>query len=228
MFHNVLDESYIFMIADSQPLIDTAEYDMEALENAEENNFAGVDEEFNDSFTPYGVLLNQKGVCSSYAGAFKLLAQEAGLECIVVTGYLEGDLPHAWNKVKVDGQWQIVDVTNNDNEVLFNALLNLSDSAADKVLAEDERYALDSVLDDYRAESDINEYYRISGKFYEQDKITEPLAEELKTEGKATLRTDYSLDDEGFSEIAQQVISRYGGGELAGCYWMGVIYLSDE
>lgn len=215
-------------LAINQYLCDTAEYDMEALENAEENNFAGVDEEFNDSFTPYGVLLNQKGVCSSYAGAFKLLAQEAGLECIVVTGYLEGDLPHAWNKVKVDGQWQIVDTTNNDNEVLFNALLNLSDSAADKVLAEDERYALDSVLDDYRAESDINEYYRISGKFYEQDKITEPLAEELKTEGKATLRTDYSLDDEGFSEIAQQVISRYGGGELAGCYWMGVIYLSDE
>ena len=61
-----------------------------------------------------------------------------------------------------------------------------------------------------------------------QFELATRLAEELKTEGKATLRTDYSLDDEGFSEIAQQVISRYGGGELAGCYWMGVIYLSDE
>ena len=64
----------------------------------------------------------------------KLLAEEAGLECIVVTGYLDGELPHAWNKVKIDGEWQIVDSTNNDNEADLNALLNLSDTAADKVL----------------------------------------------------------------------------------------------
>ena len=36
--------------------------------NAEENDFAEVDEEFNDAFTPYGVLFNKTGVCSSYAG----------------------------------------------------------------------------------------------------------------------------------------------------------------
>ena len=59
----------------------------------EENDFAGVDAKFNDSFTPYGVLLNKTGVCSSYAGAFKLLAQQAGLECIVVTGNLDSELP---------------------------------------------------------------------------------------------------------------------------------------
>ena len=41
-------------MAINQYLCDTAEYDMEALENAEENNFAGVDEEFNDSL--YSVL----------------------------------------------------------------------------------------------------------------------------------------------------------------------------
>lgn len=80
-------------MAINQYLCDTAEYDMDALENAEENDFAGVDAKFNDSFTPYGVLLNKTGVCSSYAGAFKLLAQQAGLECIVVTGNLDGELP---------------------------------------------------------------------------------------------------------------------------------------
>ena len=98
---------------------------------------------FNDSFTPYGVLLNKTGVCSSYAGAFKLLAQQAGLECIVVTGNLDGELPHAWNKIKIDGEWRIVDSTNNDNELILNALLNLPDYAADKVLVEDERFVLD-------------------------------------------------------------------------------------
>ena len=129
-------------MAINQYLCDTAEYDTAALENAGENDFEDVDDEFNDSFTPYGVLLNKTGVCSSYAGAFKLLAEEAGLECIVVTGYLDGELPHAWNKVKIDGEWQIVDSTNNDSELIFNALLNLPDTAADKVLVEDERYVL--------------------------------------------------------------------------------------
>ena len=49
-----------------------------------------------------------------------------------MTGNLDGDLPHAWNKVKIDGEWQIVDSTNNDNELILNALLNLPDHAADK------------------------------------------------------------------------------------------------
>ena len=215
-------------MAINQYLCDTAEYDTAALENAGENDFEDVDEEFNDSFTPYGVLLNKTGVCSSYAGAFKLLAEEAGLECIVVTGYLDGELPHAWNKVKIDGEWQIVDSTNNDNELIFNALLNLPDTAADKVLVEDERYVLDSKLDSYQANTDEKEYYHINNRFYEQDQITAPLTEELKEEGTALLRTDYTLSDEQFMTIAQQAADRYGADELGGCYWMGVIYLTDE
>ena len=36
--------------------------------------------EFSNSFTPYGALLENEGVCESYAEAFLLLAREAGLE----------------------------------------------------------------------------------------------------------------------------------------------------
>ena len=215
-------------LAINQYLCDTAEYDMEALANAEENDFAEVDEEFNDAFTPYGVLLNKTGVCSSYAGAFKLLAEEAGLECIVVTGYLEGDLPHAWNKVKIDGTWNIVDTTNNDNELLFNALLNLPDYAADKVLVEDERYVLDSMTGNYGAETDDKEYYRINGRFYTQDQIIQPLADDLAREGTAVLRTDYTLSDDEFASIQRKVGSQSGMKGLEGYYWMGVICLTDE
>lgn len=215
-------------LAINQYLCDTAEYDMEALENAEENDFAEVDGEFNDAFTPYGVLINKTGVCSSYAGAFKLLAEEAGLECIVVTGYLEGDLPHAWNKVKIDGTWNIVDATNNDNELLFNALLNLPDHAADKVLVEDERYVLDSMTGNYRAETDEKEYYRINGRFYTQDQIIQPLADDLAQEGTAVLRTDYTLSDDEFAGIQRKVSSQCGIKELEGYYWLGVVCLNEE
>ncbi|MCQ4691469.1 hypothetical protein NE575_19840, partial [Clostridium sp. SL.3.18] len=41
-------------LAINQYLCDTAEYDMDALDNAEKNNFETVDEQFNDSLTPYG------------------------------------------------------------------------------------------------------------------------------------------------------------------------------
>ena len=50
------------------------------------------------TFNAYGALIDGKCVCAGYAAAFKLLAQEAGLEAIVVTGYLDGNLSHAWNK----------------------------------------------------------------------------------------------------------------------------------
>lgn len=215
-------------LAINQYLCDTAEYDMDALDNAEKNNFETVDEQFNDSFTPYGVLLNKSGVCASYAGAFKLLADEAGLESIVVTGNLEGELPHAWNKIKIDGEWQIVDSTNNDNELIFNALLNLPDKAAGKVLVEDDRYVLDTRIAHYQAPTDKMEYYRLQNKYFQKDQIADSLTAELKKGNAAVLRTDYDLNDQQFNDIAMKVLEEYGNDDLAGYYWMGVIYLTDQ
>ncbi len=56
--------------------------------------------------------------------------------------------------------------------------------------------------------------YRIEGKFYEKNKIFEPLKNELKEEGIAVLRTDYTLSDKEFMKIAQEVVEGYGSGEL--------------
>ena len=39
--------------------------------------------------------------------------------------------------------------------------------------------------------------------FYEKNKIFEPLKNELKEEGIAVLRTDYTLSDKEFMKIAQ-------------------------
>ena len=57
-------------IAINRYLCDTAEYDGAALENAKMYDFMSVDEEFGDSFTPYGVLINKMGAGISYSGAF--------------------------------------------------------------------------------------------------------------------------------------------------------------
>lgn len=216
-------------LAINQYLCDTCEYDNAALENAEQHNYRYVDSEFNDSFTAYGALINGRCVCAGYAGAFKILADAAGLECVVVTGTLEGNLPHAWNKVRIDGEWEILDVTNNDNEFLSNALLNLPDEAGRRTLTEDNAYVLDSCMRNYVANNGRREYYRLNDMYYGYDEIGEKLAELIDEEGTALLRTEYGLDDEAFSRIGQEVHDTLGGNEeLYGYYWMGVIYLTTK
>ena len=214
-------------LAINQYLCDTIVYDEDALASAEEYNFMYVDPEFNDSFNAYGALIDGKCVCAGYAAAFKLLAQEAGLEAIVVTGYLDGNLAHAWNKVKIDDEWQIVDVTNNDDEYFFNALLNLPSSVGDRVLVEDKEYMLDKVISDYVGESDANEYYHITDNYFPVQETAEKLAEELTKKGEVTLRTDYELNDETFYEITDSVYAIMDDDtDLYGYYWLGVIYLT--
>ena len=214
-------------LAINQYLCDTIVYDEDALANAEKNNYLYVDDEFLDSFTAYGALINKKCVCAGYASAFKLLAEEVGLESVVVTGILEGSLSHAWNKVKIDGEWQILDVTNNDNEYLFNALLNLPDYAGDRVLVEDKDYALDIALSNYDSVQEENEYYRINDRYFPYEEVTNQLVEELTANGKTVLRTDYELNDEMFYKITDGIFEQMGEDiDLYGFYWMGVIYLS--
>ena len=93
---------------------------------------------------------------------------------------------------------------------------------------EDERYVVDSMTGNYKAETDEREYYRINGKFYEQDQIIQPLMDNLTQGGTAVLRTDYTLSDDEFANIHHKVSGLSGSKTLEGYYWMGVICLRDE
>lgn len=211
----------------NQFLVDTTEYDWDALENAELFDFQSVDPIFNDSFTAYGILINRVGVCAGYAAAFRLLADEAGLESIVVTGHLEGFLPHAWNRVYIDGQWYTIDVTNNANEFLYNVFMHLPDDVASTVLVEDGSFMLNKFLGTHRAYSTTNEYYYVTDRFFGRDDISRELAELIEETGNATLRTDFDLDDDAFFKIAMEVISLLDEGEIFGFHWLGVIFMTD-
>lgn len=216
-------------LAINQYLCDTITYDFDALDNAEENDFMYVDESFNDSFTAYGALIDGKCVCSGYAAAFKLLSETAGLESIVVTGILDGGLSHAWNKIKLDDEWQIVDVTNNDTDYISNALLNLPNFAGERILVEDKGFMMDKKIDDYQGNSENCEYYHMMDQYFPAEEIAEQLSEDLEAKGEATLRTDYDLDDDRFYEITDSVYEIMGDDiDLYGYYWLGVIYLTTE
>ena len=135
-------------------------YDDAALKNAEKNNFKSVDDSFNDSFTTYGIMVKKVGVCGSYASTYKMLADLADIECVVVAGNLDG-VPHAWNKVKMEKDWAVVDTTNNGtNTGIPYFIYETSDKTA-KVsgLTENKSWWLDSELAKFKATSDANEYY---------------------------------------------------------------------
>ena len=66
-----------------------------------------------ESYSAYGLLVNHTGVCNSYAYSMKYLLAKAGIECEVVSGTGNGGA-HAWNIVKIDGNYYYVDATWDD------------------------------------------------------------------------------------------------------------------
>lgn len=64
--------------------------------------------------TAYGALKNGCAVCEGYACAAKLILGSYGVECDIEVGECLKGGGHAWNLVKVDGDWYQLDVTWND------------------------------------------------------------------------------------------------------------------
>jgi len=73
---------------------------------------ANYGESVHQCHSPVGVLVYGVGVCESYAGAYQLLMDRAGVTCISVVG-TAGE-PHGWNMVRIDGVWYQVDCTWDD------------------------------------------------------------------------------------------------------------------
>lgn len=97
-------------------LANNVSYDREAYSEIIEDEFKETrgNKNTNDA---YGILKDRKGTCSGYAAAFKLLGDFAGLEVKTVTGYLDGNILHAWNLIKINDCWYQTDCSNNENTI---------------------------------------------------------------------------------------------------------------
>ena len=59
-----------------------------------------------------GVFLDKRAVCDGISKAFVLMCRIEGIEAIRVQGdAIDGSYSHAWNKVRIDNMWYIVDAT---------------------------------------------------------------------------------------------------------------------
>ncbi len=56
-------------------------------------------------------LLNHQSVCAGYSKAFQYICHRMGYFCTYVTGKIIGGGDHAWNIVRIDGNYYHVDVT---------------------------------------------------------------------------------------------------------------------
>ncbi|MBF0786375.1 MULTISPECIES: transglutaminase domain-containing protein [unclassified Streptococcus] len=87
-------------------IIKQTEYDIEAFKNKRLNwRSQGI----------LSVLLDKKSVCAGYSRTFQYLCKKAGIDCIYVSGVAKGssgeEIGHAWNLVKINGQYYGVDTT---------------------------------------------------------------------------------------------------------------------
>lgn len=65
-----------------------------------------------DSGNPYGALVDHTAICLGFATAFQLLMDMADVECITVIGAaFSSREDHAWNMVRLNGEWYCVDAT---------------------------------------------------------------------------------------------------------------------
>jgi transglutaminase/protease-like cytokinesis protein 3 len=70
---------------------------------------------------PYITLRTKKAVCGGYATLFRAMTRIAGFESEYITGYSRGNskynigstdlVRHAWNAVKISGNWYLIDTT---------------------------------------------------------------------------------------------------------------------
>ena len=124
-------------------LEESTEYDHEACDALEESDYESVPPEYADAYNAYGIICKKLGVCQSYALSYKLLLEEAGVDSVVLTGFADLTLPHAWNAVQIDGSWYWMDVTNNYHNTGVEYLLY--EASSDDALQQ--KYVLDDLYD---------------------------------------------------------------------------------
>jgi hypothetical protein len=108
------------------------EYDYEFLRkmDIEEN----IHEEYLKKQDEYRVYEDRKGICAGYANLFTWFMLEADIEVENISGHIRDernhyvelhsdDFRHAWNAIKLNGEWKLVDTTwgtsNEDSESKF-------------------------------------------------------------------------------------------------------------
>ncbi|MBQ9930355.1 MAG: hypothetical protein IJO72_06220 [Oscillospiraceae bacterium] len=109
-------------------VISAVDYDTIALNKQKQEGGPAMDK-IDYLRTICGVFLEGKAVCEGYARAMQYLLQKCGVECAEVAGYIrketgEQDGAHAWNILKLDGDYYYLDTTWDDSSNTVQTVKN--------------------------------------------------------------------------------------------------------
>lgn len=127
-----------------------------------------------DNQNIYSIFVNQQSVCAGYAKATQYLLEKMGIFCTYVVGTARGRDAHAWNLVRIDGNYYYVDTTWGDP--VFSgesAQIELKEDNIDYdylCCTEEELLKTHEISDKVTlppCTSDIYNYYKLNGMYYE-------------------------------------------------------------
>ena len=155
-------------------------------------NFCSYDTTLNGKYShsAYGALVVGSAVCEGYAYAFQYLLNLAGIQAITVTGTGNGG-PHAWNMMKIDGDWYHTDITWDDpvskDPLLFYAYFNVTEA---QILKD---HAIDHAFPVPKATATAANYHRVHNSIVTTFSVDQ-LAQILKTQESPRIFVDGDFD----------------------------------
>lgn len=162
------------------------------------NNF--VKDNSGDTTTIYSAFTKGTIQCSGYAKSMQYLCDLAGIESMVVVGTNDSNDSHAWNVVKVDGDWYNLDTTWDDpilKEVVENNIRHRYFLVPDEWIHEKSHFNVNKKVTGTAVtyfdppactKSDLN-YFKVKGLVYsDKDSADKALRDMLKECAEKGLR----------------------------------------
>lgn len=128
-----LTDDSLKVVAISDWIIDNISYDWDSY-----NDFYLKSKPMPDKCYNVDIIVKTKlAVCGGYANFFKELCRLSNIKAEYIVGYVQSDteIIHAWNAVKVNGRWYLLDLTWADNGDLPIALDDQMKMKADSIEA---------------------------------------------------------------------------------------------
>ncbi len=129
-------------------------------------------EQNDNAYSAYGCLIEGSAVCEGYSKAMLMLCEQVEIPCVPVIGKSVSNgenIPHMWNKVKIDDSWYNVDVTWDDpigdlgDDYIRYDYLNITDNEC----SNDHTFEESKYLKYPVADTNECNYYVKSGLFIE-------------------------------------------------------------
>ncbi|MBP7187774.1 MAG: hypothetical protein KBA55_13665 [Ruminococcus sp.] len=162
---------------------------------------SGADVEY--SPTAYGCLVEKAANCEGYAKAFDMIAADAGIESQLITGITDKGENHAWNQVKVDGEWYNIDVTwadTDDGDEVRRAYFLCDDADFLKTHTADDKY-----IKPMKCDSQKHNYYIKNDLYVESLDDAEDAILEKVNAGEDVVELKFA-DDSLYADFKQKFI----------------------